>query len=458
PLFDWVGTVVGIHSWIGEDVQTNTHAGVSGFVEDWKRLLGSERWGRLLPPPRMREGAPLLGIVFENGVGDVRIDTVVPNSAAEAANLRVGDVILRVDGLRVTAAEFRQYLPRLKAGDEIVLDVLRGRQELFARVELGAVSELPFVTARGKQVLEEQAEAFFGAFGRVTGSLGSGVVYVFVGKRPVGYGMVWEGNRVLTKWSEIEGAESLSGLDAAGRSFGLRVVEVFAEEHDLAVLEPVGKGVLLEAMALEEEMARAGELVAAVRPDGVPEGVGVVSVRERSLLEEDRGFLGVALEPEFRGPGALILDVTPKGAAREAGIEGGDVILELDGRTVDGFQELKTLLNRAGPGQAVSLRIRREEEELVKVAKLQGNPMEKAPLGRRARMMDTMDERGLSRVRDYFSRVIQTDMTLRPNECGLPVVNLEGKAVGMVIARAGRVKTYVLPVGLIRELFSRPDN
>ena len=40
PLFDLDGKVVGIHSWIGEDVQTNTHAGISGFVADWERLKG----------------------------------------------------------------------------------------------------------------------------------------------------------------------------------------------------------------------------------------------------------------------------------------------------------------------------------------------------------------------------------------------------------------------------------
>ncbi len=41
---------------------------------------------------------------------------------------------------------------------------------------------------------------------------------------------------------------------------------------------------------------------------------------------------------------------------------------------------------------------------------------------------------------------------MEPSECGGPVVDLDGKAVGINIARGGRVKSYAVPVNKLRPL------
>jgi serine protease Do len=41
---------------------------------------------------------------------------------------------------------------------------------------------------------------------------------------------------------------------------------------------------------------------------------------------------------------------------------------------------------------------------------------------------------------------------LRPWLCGGPLVNLDGKAIGLNIARAGRVTTYALPARLVKRI------
>ena len=48
--------------------------------------------------------------------------------------------------------------------------------------------------------------------------------------------------------------------------------------------------------------------------------------------------------------------------------------------------------------------------------------------------------------------VLQHDTVLRPNQCGGPVVNLDGQAVGVNIARAGRVASYALPASVVLPL------
>ena len=63
----------------------------------------------------------------------------------------------------------------------------------------------------------------------------------------------------------------------------------------------------------------------------------------------------------------------------------------------------------------------------------------------------------LSEKRSNFPNALQHDLTLRPEECGGPLVNLDGKVVGVNIARAGRIKSYAIPASSLRELLSDLD-
>jgi hypothetical protein len=65
-------------------------------------------------------------------------------------------------------------------------------------------------------------------------------------------------------------------------------------------------------------------------------------------------------------------------------------------------------------------------------------------VSRRLEQMDRMSG-GQSRVRGGFGNVIQSDMELEVEDAGLPIVDLDGRIIGMVIARAGRISTLILP-------------
>jgi serine protease Do len=51
-----------------------------------------------------------------------------------------------------------------------------------------------------------------------------------------------------------------------------------------------------------------------------------------------------------------------------------------------------------------------------------------------------------------FPLVFQHDTPLVPEECGGPVINLDGQVVGMNIARGGRVATYAIPADHLQQL------
>ena len=43
---------------------------------------------------------------------------------------------------------------------------------------------------------------------------------------------------------------------------------------------------------------------------------------------------------------------------------------------------------------------------------------------------------------------------INPEQCGGPLIDLEGRVVGLNIARSGRVRSYAIPSGKMSELVS----
>ena len=82
-------------------------------------------------------------------------------------------------------------------------------------------------------------------------------------------------------------------------------------------------------------------------------------------------FLGVATETvtptiaEEVGvqQGAVITDVTPGSGAADAGIEEGDVIVELDGATIDRFEDVASEIRRHRPDDVIDLVVVRDGDE-----------------------------------------------------------------------------------------------
>ena len=62
----------------------------------------------------------------------------------------------------------------------------------------------------------------------------------------------------------------------------------------------------------------------------------------------------------------------------------------------------------------------------------------------------------VSRKRSGYPAAIQHDMLLTPNRCGGPLVNIDGLAVGVNIARASRVKSYAIPSEVIQDWLGDP--
>jgi serine protease Do len=251
---------------------------------------------------------------------------------------------------------------------------------------------------------------------------------------------------IITKASELKGKVICRLKD--GREYDARIVGV-QEPFDLALLK-IDATSLKPVMWRDSKEAKVGRWVASVGPGEDPVAIGVISVATRGLGNDQPakalmsgGWLGVVLEDA--GEGVRIVTVMAKSPAAKAGVKMGDVVTHINAKKVLGMESMQGLIQKHKPGEEITLAARRGDEDLEFKAKLEKRPafLDGA--------QDTMGS-ALSNRRGGFPRILQHDTIIKPADCGGPLVDLDGKAVGINIARAGRTESYAIPSEVVRDL------
>lgn len=472
PLFDLNGRVIGINSSIGVSWTNNNHAGVDGFKHDWKRLLDGESWGQLTMNPFANPEKPVLGIVMGRARGEngVPVEAMAPGSPAAAAGLRPGDVILSLGGSATPdGSRLDQVLTKRQAGEKVEMGILRNNKKMRVEVQLARYdeifrsrplssgysedSEIPLMLPEEQAVVQAQDKESSAALRPGMAEAAKSTVRIWSGRRRLAYGtVVGDGTRILSKWSEISRASQ--GLrisaDGSGQPSEVSVVGVY-ESEDLVLLDI--KGSPLPAVKWADQVnPPLGAFVAAPQPDGRLAGFGVVSVLERNLRETDLAYLGIMAAQGYNGPGVKIDTVEPDTGAAKAGLAPGNVILKVGDRKISGLLALKNALTGVAPGEKVALWVEANgREKKIDVALSNRPQMPQQFFGARLQQMERMGG-PISQVRDSFGHAIQTDMRIAPNQVGGPVVDLNGRALGITLARADRTRSFIMPASALREL------
>ena len=301
---------------------------------------------------------------------------------------------------------------------------------------------------------DRQAQEIFKAL-RAVGFEAKDVVFPLYSQRvKLGYGVSVGEDKVLAKASELVVNSAVYLVDKKEQALRATIEGVYPQ-HDLAILKVSG----LRAKAARWADATSlpeGAFLAAIRPDGEAQAMGVLSVQERSLKVEDQGFLGISMDPRSFGQGVRVESVVEGSAADEAGIKAGDLITEIEAQKVKGFFEVSNRLRRFKKGEKPDIKLMRKGREISVRPVLQGREIPEQD-SRRLEQMDRMSGTR-SVVRSDFGNVLQSDMELEASDSGLPVVDLEGRIVGLVIARQGRISTLILPGDdLAKILESEPE-
>jgi serine protease Do len=264
---------------------------------------------------------------------------------------------------------------------------------------------------------------------------------------------------ILTKASELRGAISVRLYDGTeydativGRDKGTDLALLHVDVKDL-------KPITFSDSAKEP----VGNWLIAASEKSDPVGVGIVSVKTRKLSEfsdseiinHNKGYLGILLtdsDPEDEDGkilGAKVKEVPANGAAKKAGVKVNDIVVAIEGVKVAGRVALQEALDSSRPGEPVTITVLRDGEEKKLKVTLGGELTQKG----RGDIQNSMGSE-LSGRRTGFPAILQTDMVVDPKNCGGPIIDLNGNVLGICIARAGRVETWILPSENIRPLLA----
>jgi serine protease Do len=286
----------------------------------------------------------------------------------------------------------------------------------------------------------KRAEDFVSVFEPIVASSSASTVRVMSGNRQISLGVVVDSDGyVLTKASELKGDVSCKLYD--GRQVSAKVHGI-DPATDLAMLK-VDIDELNVIQWDDGPPPTVGQWLATPNLKSSKLEVGVVGVNIREI-PPSKPFIGIIMAPGWEKPGVKIDTVLNRSPADQAEIQVGDVITHIDDIEIKDRVHLIETVGQYDPGTRVTLRIDRADQKLK--LKLELAERDKiSPANDRSNQQNSMGS-VLSRRRKNFPLAFQHDSGLNSNMCGGPVVNLDGRAVGLNIARAGRVSSLALPV------------
>jgi serine protease Do len=289
-------------------------------------------------------------------------------------------------------------------------------------------------------------EATLGAFAPVSEATRYSIAKLNVNGATVALATVVDTNGLaLTKASELKKGRLTCWL-ASEKEVDAELLGV-DEDEDLALVR-------VHAVGLKPIQWAAGEVAIgqwAITPGiaATPQAVGIVSVLPHHI-RPPRALIGVQFD--YFGSKPKIKDVLPGLGAEKVGLKPGDVIVAVNALTVTNREQVVEALREFREGQNVKLRIQRLETQFTvevrmmvpRAGQLESDPELQQRLGRL--------EGAVSQRSQGFEQAIEHDTVLQPWLCGGPLVDLDGKAIGINIARASRVSTYALPARLVKQV------
>ena len=274
-------------------------------------------------------------------------------------------------------------------------------------------------------------------FREVVANAGRGTVKVYCDDKPVALGTVVSSDGyILTKASEL--ASQIVCKLANEKLYDAKLVGIH-DDTDLALLKINAENLVPVRWARAESPA-VGSFLATAGASGEPLAIGVVSVASRPIAAQS-GVLGIAVGQADEGP--RVDQVLEGTSAARAGLQANDIIVQINDHVIRTREALIDMVGGFRPGDRVRLKVRRGEE-VLDISTTLGSRM----TGSRREFQNRLGG-DLSERRGGFVEAIQHDTVLRPRECGGPLVDLDGRVVGVNIARAERVASYAIPTGTV---------
>lgn len=255
-----------------------------------------------------------------------------------------------------------------------------------------------------------------------------------------------EDGLAITKASELQ--QNITVLLSDGQEKKADVVFTDKNE-DVSLIRIEGQG--YTPVKWSQDKVLVGQWVAIPGLQKTPLAIGIVSGGLRRI-PADRGVFGVSLK--LIDSHLVVTKVFPGTGAYEAKLKKDDILDTIEGKKLKSRQDFMRSLFKFRPGDWVNVGLIRDDKEQtipVQMGYSTGNIFTR---------MNFQNQMGgyLSTRRSGFPSIFSHDAILASDQCGGVLVNLEGEAIGLNIARAGRTETYALPVDVILKVIENYRN
>lgn len=441
PLFDLDGRVIGIGSRCDNSLTENVSVPIDAFHDHWDWLVKGEDFDSRLPL------VARLGVTAASGGDTAKIARVLPGTPAEKAGLKAGDVIVKFAGKAVASRdELSPILRRQTADEEVAIEVRRGEKNVTLKTALPSrASPWDRTRTRRTREYEKNDVSVKAAFRTAAARAADATVRISSAGKPVALGTIVDANGLIVSKASLLGDELKCRLKD-GRELPAKVIAA-DEEYDLALLK-------IEADKLTPVAWRSGNppppgsLLIAAGLDGQTLAVGAVSTEPRKIGGSARpprqhGWLGIELGGGDAG--LSIRGVTAGSAAEKAGMKRGDRIKSIDGAAMKSMDQVVETIGRHKPGDVLKLTVERDDKDVALPATLAKAPPEMSPL-------DHWGGGPFSERRARFPLAIAHDTIIAPGDCGGPLLDADGNAIGVNVARALRVTSYAIPAASVQRI------
>lgn len=271
------------------------------------------------------------------------------------------------------------------------------------------------------------------------------------GRTESGYGIVISADGfILTKASEFQELKKPAITVDRVKYEDVKLLAV-DPEWDVALLKIEAAGLVPVTYAPTSDVPQGSWVIANGATSRTTRRAlaGIVSAKIREIPASGGAALGVVLNPKSKA--LEIEEVNEKSGAKDAGLQKGDVLLTIDGKAVKKIGEIAEALKDRKAGSTVKITWKRGKEEMSADVRL---------AARGEMFTDQMNRNDMmsgdfSKRRSGFPRVMQHDILGSSKTTGGPLLDFEGRCIGMNIARANRAESFAIPVEDLKEIGAR---
>jgi serine protease Do len=465
PVFDLNGRVVGINSMIAASRRGSANIHIP--VNLAKAAIEKARNGQT---PDTWDGPPAaFTAALRSGQESFQAGNMARAlwSARQAAELDSTSATARLLLARVQARS-RQTGPAMTALQQAIEDgfndvaAIRSDPDLVPLLRNATIARLLERTAAWSAVPGDRKgdQAFLAAAASVAPSGSRAVVRVRSDGKDVALASVMSADGdLLTKASELpEGALECvlpSGQVVSAERVGTDTA------WDVALLKVEATG--LEPVVVQED-APTGHWTFSPSGTEAPAvgivGVADMPVRGRPFASRplSKAYMGVRMAPVqpevLKTLGVMQgvrVEVEEDLPAARAGIQNGDILIEVDGQPIRDPETMQDLLFKKMPGDTVAIRLVHEGERRNVTVTLTTRPA--GTPGRGGMPLLLAGE--TSRMAGPFPRVLHHDTVLNPSAMGGPLFDADGHFIGLNIARADRTTTYAIRATDVKTIYTR---